>query len=75
MLRGLEHLTCEERLRELACSVWRRVGFGEISRQPYQTYKETTKRTDQLFTVVHGRRMSNNGYERFRLQVRKTVSL
>lgn len=29
MLRGLGHLTCEETLRELACSVWRWVGFQE----------------------------------------------
>jgi len=53
MLRGLGHQSCEQRLRELACSVWRRLGFGSISRQPYHTYKETIKRTDQLFTVVH----------------------
>lgn len=42
--------------------------MGTISSQPYHTYKETTKRRDQLFTVVRGRRMRDNGYERFRLQ-------
>lgn len=49
--------------------------MGRISRQHHRTYQETTKRTDQLFTVVCGRRMSNDEYERFRLQVRKTLSL
>lgn len=28
--------------------------------------KETTKRKDQLFTVMHGKRMSIRGYEKFR---------
>jgi len=26
MIRGLEHLSCEESLRELGCSAWRREG-------------------------------------------------
>jgi len=29
MIRGLEHLCCEERLRELGCSAWRREGSKE----------------------------------------------
>ena len=29
MMRGLEHLSYEERLRELACLAWRREGSGE----------------------------------------------
>lgn len=29
MLRALEHLTYEERERELACSIRRRVAFGD----------------------------------------------
>ena len=28
MIRGLEHLPYEERLRELACSAWRKKGCG-----------------------------------------------
>jgi len=31
MIRGLEHLSCEDRLRELG---WRREGSGETSLQP-----------------------------------------
>jgi len=31
MIRGVEHLCCEERLREWGCSDWRREGF----RKPY----------------------------------------
>lgn len=31
MTGGLKHLLCEERLRELSCSGWRRKAFGEIS--------------------------------------------
>ncbi|GAB0205448.1 mitochondrial enolase superfamily member 1 [Grus japonensis] len=29
LIRGLEHLSCEARLRELGCSAWRREGSGE----------------------------------------------
>jgi len=29
MIRGLEQLPYEDRLRDWACSVWRRQGFGE----------------------------------------------
>ncbi|KAJ7417421.1 hypothetical protein BTVI_33000 [Pitangus sulphuratus] len=29
-IRGMEHLSCEERLRELTCSSWKREGFEVI---------------------------------------------
>ena len=31
MIRGLEHLSYEERLRKLPCLAWRREGFRETS--------------------------------------------
>ena len=34
MIRGMEHLSSEERLRELGCLAWRREGSGETSLQP-----------------------------------------
>ena len=37
MIRGLEHLSYEERLRELACLAWRREGSGETSLWPSST--------------------------------------
>ena len=37
MVRGLEHLSYEERLRELACLAWRREGSGETSLRPSST--------------------------------------
>ena len=37
MIRGLEHLSYEDRLRELACLAWRREDSGEISLWPSST--------------------------------------
>jgi len=38
MIQGLEHLSCEERLRESwGCSAWRREGFRETLQQPSST--------------------------------------
>ena len=37
MIRGLEHLSYEERLRELACLAWRREGSRETSLRPSNT--------------------------------------
>jgi len=33
MIRGLEYLSCEDRLRDLGCSPWRREGSGETLEQ------------------------------------------
>ena len=37
MIRGLEHLSYKERLRELGLLTWRREGSGEISLWPSST--------------------------------------
>ena len=37
VIRGLEHLSYEERLRELACLAWRREGSRETSLRPSST--------------------------------------
>jgi len=37
MIRGLEHLCCEERLRSWGCSAWRREGSGETLSWPLNT--------------------------------------
>ncbi|GAB0176519.1 mitochondrial enolase superfamily member 1 [Grus japonensis] len=37
LVRGLEHLSCEDRLRELGCSAWGREGSGETLLQPFST--------------------------------------
>lgn len=42
MIRELEQLACEERMRKLDCSFWRRVGSREILSQPSGTYKGPT---------------------------------
>jgi len=39
MTQGLEHLSCEERLRELGLSAWRREGCGKTLWQPFSTYR------------------------------------
>jgi len=37
MIRGLELLSSEERLRELHCSAWRTQGFGKTLEKPSST--------------------------------------
>jgi len=37
MIRGLEHLSYGDRLRELGCSAWRREGSGVTLKQPSST--------------------------------------
>ena len=37
MIKGLEHLSYEERLRDLACLAWEREGSRETSLQPSST--------------------------------------
>jgi len=37
MIRGMEHLSCEERLESQGCSAWGRQGSGETLEQPSST--------------------------------------
>ena len=37
MIRGLEHLPYEDRMRELGFSAWRKEGCGVTSLQPFST--------------------------------------
>lgn len=47
MVRELEHLPCEKKLRELALvSGGRRVGFRGTEEQPAGTYGEVMRKTD-----------------------------
>jgi len=74
---GLDHLSSEERLRELDLfSLEKRWLQGELKafHHPQGSYQEDGAR---LFTVVHGRRMTEKGcklkQERFMLDIKKLL--
>lgn len=51
MVRGLEHLPCKEKLREVRLErAWRREGFRWPEQQPSTTYKGVIKNMELDFS-------------------------
>ena len=63
MLRGLEHLPCEDRLRELGGFSWRREGSGETLEQPPRTERGYRKDGEGLLIGGCRDRMRGNGFK------------
>jgi len=63
MIRGLEHLSCEERLRELGLFSWRRKGCREILLWPFKIQIGLIRKTERLFTRACSDRTRGNGFE------------
>jgi len=61
MIRGLEHLSYEDRLRELGCSAWRREGSGVTLEQLPVPGGANRKGGEGLFTRVCSDRTRGNG--------------
>ena len=76
MIRGLEHLSCEDRLRELRLfSVEKRRLRGDLT-AAFQYLKEAYRKAGEgLFIRARSNRMRGNGFKLeeggFRLEVRK----
>ncbi|KAK4831192.1 hypothetical protein QYF61_015924 [Mycteria americana] len=67
MIKGLEHLTYKDRLRELDCSAWRREGSGRIRREGA---RRTESSSFQCCPVTRGSRQKLKN-RRFPLNIRK----
>ena len=76
MIRGLEHLSCEERLKDLGLfSLQQRRLWGHLT-AAFQNMKGVYKQEeDQLFTWSDSDRTRGNGFklkeERYRLDISK----
>ena len=76
MIRGLEHLLYDERLRSWNCLAWGREGFRETLLQSSSTWKKlTNRRGTDFFTWSDGDRTRENDFNlkerRLGLDVRK----
>ncbi|GAB0180752.1 hypothetical protein GRJ2_000540500 [Grus japonensis] len=74
MIRGLEHLSYEDRLREFSCSAWRRL-WGDLI-VAFQYIKDSYKKDGEIFfTRACSDRTRSNSFKlkegRFRLDIRK----
>ena len=78
MIRGLEHLPCEDRLRELGLFSVERRRFREDLIAAFQYLKGTYRKAGEGLCIRECRdRMRDNGFKlkegRFRLDVRKKL--
>jgi len=76
MIRGLEHLSYEERLRKLGLFSLEKKGGRETLLQPFSTYRRLIKKDgNKLFSRACSDRIRGNGFKqkegRFRLDIRK----
>ena len=51
MIQGLEHLSCEERLRDWGFSAWRRQSCGETLQQPFSSWKGPMEKMGKIFSA------------------------
>jgi len=71
MIRGLEHLSYEERLRDLGCSAWRRESSRKTILQPFSTQQDPHRTRDDSFKLREGRFRSDVRKKFFPMRVAK----